>query len=140
MNYKEIIDLKSKAIDLYEKQDFQGTIEVIDNVLKVNPYFLPFMILKAHSIQLLDEGYEKYGGLEGAKKLLEEAVQLDKTSVYAKLELAHFLYAIDNDPKNAILEAKEALELCQNFLDECIELIKVCENEINETSGLPPIN
>jgi hypothetical protein len=88
LNYKEIIDLKSKAIDLYEKQDFQGTIEVIDNVLKVNPYFLPFMILKAHSIQLLDEGYEKYGGLEGAKKLLEE-LTIPLAQVSKRLDSKH---------------------------------------------------
>lgn len=129
---KIILEAKEKVSKLCEERRFAEAIKVIDNALSISPCFVPLLIKKAHIIQLLNDEDDTYGTLELSKELLEKAAMLDEFAVYPKIELAHFLYAVEDNSIDGLEKAEKALNLCNEYINECQELIAECIGEIKK--------
>jgi len=129
---KIILEAKEKVSKLCEERRFAEAIKVIDNALSISPCFVPLLIKKAHIIQLLNDEDATYGTLELSKELLEKAAMLDEFAVYPKIELAHFLYAVEDNSIDGLEKAEKALNLCNEYINECQELIAECIGEIKK--------
>ncbi|HJT32476.1 MAG TPA: hypothetical protein VJ783_10570 [Pirellulales bacterium] len=97
--------------------DYDAALKEVESLLETWPGNPQAHVLRASFIQLQgDPGCT----LDDAKKTLQEAVELDKTSPAAAIELAHFLDAVEDNPKAAVTVYAEAIVRSRDLLIEAL--------------------
>lgn len=130
MNARKLNEEFKKIKLEYSQKNYEKVIEIADYVLEDNPYLIQWGIIKINAILLLENGYEKYGSLNDLLQILHNYILVDESSIYARLEYAHFLHSVTNNIQEAYKVAKDTLNLCESFTNECKKLIYDCEKEL----------
>jgi len=100
---------------LWEKKDYDTALAEVEDLLKVWPGNAHLHILRASLVQLQED--PKYS-LDEAKKALQQAVELDKSSPAGAIELAHFLDAVRDNPQAASESYAEGVAVARQLLIE----------------------
>jgi tetratricopeptide (TPR) repeat protein len=88
----------SKVSQLWKKQKYDAALAEVESLLKSWPGNAHLHVLWASLVQLQED--PRYD-LNEAKEALQKAVQLDKGSPTAAIELGHFLDNVEDDPQGA---------------------------------------
>lgn len=123
----------NKIRKIQDKINEGKKIEAINDIKSFTDsegFLIPLLIKRLHLIQTLDEDFEEFGTLNDIRKAYEEILLLDENSLYVLIEYSHFLFAVMDDPNNALSYIKKAKNLCNKYIAECDDLIKDCESEL----------
>jgi tetratricopeptide (TPR) repeat protein len=88
----------SKVSQLWKKQKYDAALAEVESMLKIWPGNAHLHVLWASLVQLQEN--PKYN-LNEAKEALQKAVQFDKGSPAAAIDLGHFLDNVEDDPQGA---------------------------------------
>jgi predicted Zn-dependent protease len=107
------------------EQDHDQALVLVESLIETWPGNAYLHILKAHLVQLQDR---PTAALKEAKQSLERAVELDKGSPSAVLELAYFLDNVEDNPQAAASVYAECVATARHLLvDGLIGQAKVYE-------------
>jgi len=107
---------------LWEKKDYDKALTEVESLLETWPGNAHLHILRANLVQLQEE--PKYE-LDEARQALQHAVELDKGSPAAAIELGHFLDNVEDDPQAAAKACAEGVATARQLLiDGLIGLAK----------------
>ena len=84
-------------------------IDAIDDILEAEGVSVELLILRGQLIQLVADG--RADELEEAFACYQEAVELDPASAEAHEEIGHFLDDVAEDPREAAIFFRKAIEL-----------------------------
>jgi len=105
----------STISNLWESQDYDSALAKVEELQKSWPGNSQLLILWSRLVQLQENpGHD----LNEAKTALQQAIDLDKTSPAAVIELGYFLDAIEDDPQAAIKSYSEGVGLARKLLIE----------------------
>ncbi len=107
----------SAVTRLWENDDYDAALAKVEELRKSWPGNAHLQVLWADLVQLQEA--PTYS-LEDAKEALQSAVELDKTSPAAMIELGHFLNAVEDDPKAAAKAYAEAIARARELLLEAL--------------------
>lgn len=107
----------SRISQLSAANQHDAALKEVESLLKTWPGNPHAHVLWASFIQLQDK---PSGTLDEVKKTLQEAIDLDKTSPAAVIELAHFLDAVEDEPKAAVKLYAEAIAQARHLLVEAL--------------------
>ncbi len=109
------------------KGKYGSALQEVDRLLKEWPDNPSLLVKRAELIQLLsgDSLLQLHtiafrSTLDDAKEALLRAVELDEESPVPLLELAHFLFAAEDDAKAASQYFAKAVNLCKRLLKEAL--------------------
>lgn len=108
--YKQKLSIISR---LWEKQDYDEALTEIESLLERWPGNAHLLILWASLVQLQENPKHD---LDEAKKALQQAVELDKGSPAAAIELGHFLDNVEDDPQMAAKAYAEGVAAARKLL------------------------
>jgi hypothetical protein len=94
-NFRTFKQKLSSVSRLWEKKSYDKALAEVESLLNVWPGNSQLHILRASLIQLQEH---PKNSLDEAKDSLQHAVDLDKTSPAATIELAHFLDSVADEP------------------------------------------
>jgi tetratricopeptide (TPR) repeat protein len=100
---------------LREEKEYDTALAEVEGLLKVWPGNAHLHILWASLVQLQED--PKYS-LDDAKKALQQAVELDESSPAGAIELAHFLDAVEDNPRAASKSYTEGVAVARQLLIE----------------------
>lgn len=103
----------STVFRLWGEREYDKALEEVEALLETWPGNPHLYILKASLVQLLEE--PKYD-LDEAKQALQQAVELDKGSPAASIELGHFLDNVEDDPRAAVKAYAEGVATARRLL------------------------
>jgi tetratricopeptide (TPR) repeat protein len=103
----------SKVSRLWESKDYDTALAEVESMLKMWPGNPHLHILWASLVQLQEDPKHE---LEEAKRALQEAVELDKGSAAAAIELGHFLDNVEDDPQAAARAYAEGVAAAARLL------------------------
>jgi hypothetical protein len=83
---------------LWEDKDYDTALAEVESLLQTWPGNAHLHIIWASLVQLQEEPQHE---LQEAKQALQQAVELDRGSAAAAIELGHFLDNVDDDPQAA---------------------------------------
>jgi tetratricopeptide (TPR) repeat protein len=106
----------AKIRRLCDARRFDRAFVEMDRVLKHWPDNPHALVLWANLLQLQEEDVGP--PLEEAKKALHKATDLDEHGPMPLIELGHYLYALDDDSKEACKYFDKAIALCKRLLQE----------------------
>lgn len=129
---------QSEILELYSDGNYHEVIAKVDSFIEQYGLSTNILIVRSHAIQLIDDDSEKYDTLDELKEGHRLLTEFDSQSIYAKLEYAHMLDAIFDDPKAALNQAEQAYELCHEYMNECKDLIKSCRQQIEDPENWCP--
>lgn len=89
----------SNVSRLWDEENFDEALAEVETLLDTWPGNPHLHVLKASLVQLQEQ--PKYD-LDDAKQALQRAIELDKDSPTAAIELGHFLDNIEDDPQAAV--------------------------------------
>lgn len=98
---------------LWEEADYDQALAEVERLLEAwpgNPYL---HVLKAELVQLQEE--PKYD-LNVAKESLHQAIDLDKRSPTASIELGHYLDNVEDDPQSAVQAYADGIAAARHLL------------------------
>ncbi len=99
MNHGKTLKQKLSAVDhLRERGDYDAALAEVEGLLKDWPGNGHLHILWARLVQLQDD---PKNSLDDVRRALQRAVDLDRSSPAAAIELGHFLDAVEDDPRAA---------------------------------------
>ncbi len=98
---------------LWDKEDYDQALAEVESLLETWPGNPHLHVLKASLVQLQEE--PKYD-LDEAKQALHQAIELDKASPTASIELGHFLDNVEDDPQTAIKAYSEGIAAARRLL------------------------
>ena len=98
---------------LWAEADYDQALAEVESLLEAWPGNAHLHILRASLVQLQEE--PKYD-LDEAKKALQQAVELDKGSPAASIELGHFLDNVEDDPQAAVKAYAEGVATARRLL------------------------
>jgi tetratricopeptide (TPR) repeat protein len=104
---------------LWREQQFGSALEEVNRLLEERPDNAPLLVMRAELIQLQDDE-EGVPTLDDARADLKQAVALDETSPTPLIELAYFLFAVDDDAESASRYFQRAIKLGQSLLKEAL--------------------
>lgn len=93
-------------------------LQLVDELLKSWPENPSLLVLRAELIQSAD--FDDAPPLNEAKDALVRAVELNPDAAEPRLELAHFLFAVEDNRKEAIKHFDEAQKICERQLRETL--------------------
>lgn len=103
----------SLALRLWEERQYDKALAEVETLLTTwhgNPQL---HVLRASLLQLQEEPqYE----LEEAKQSLQQAIELDKGSPAAAIELGHFLDNVEDDPQGAVKAYADGVAAARHLL------------------------
>lgn len=102
---------------LWEKQSYDKALAEVESLLIVWPGNSHLHILRASLIQLQDN---PKNSLDEAKVALLQAVDLDKTSPAATIELAHYLDSVADEPLAASKAYAKGIAVARQQLIEAL--------------------
>lgn len=98
---------------LWDADDYAPALAEVDALLGEWPGNAHLHVLRASLIQLQEEPRDS---LDEARQALQQAVELDKTSPAAAIELGHFLDSVEDDPKAAAKAYAEGTATARRLL------------------------
>ena len=98
---------------LWDEKDYDKALAKVEALLKTWPGNPHLHVLRASLVQLQEE--PKYD-LDEAKQALQQAIELDKESPSALIELGHFLDNVEDDPQTAIKAYAEGVSPARRLL------------------------
>ncbi|MGL6097615.1 MAG: hypothetical protein ACRC7O_17675, partial [Fimbriiglobus sp.] len=105
----------STVTRLWEQGDIDAALGEVERLLETWPGNPHLFVLKATLGQLQDEPrYE----LSELKRSLQVAVELDKSSPEASIELGHYLDAVEDDPDAALKAYSDGVAAARHLLVE----------------------
>jgi tetratricopeptide (TPR) repeat protein len=108
--FKQKLALVSR---LWEEKDYDTALAEVESLLERWPGNVHLLILWASLVQLQEQpGHE----LDEAKRALQQAVELDRESPAAAIELGHFLDNVEDDPQAASLAYAEGIVAARRLL------------------------
>jgi len=102
---------------LWEEQAYDEAFVEVETLLKIWPGNAHLHTLWANLVQLQENAEHD---LDEAKQALQSAVELDKGSPAAAIELGHFLNNIEDDPQAAAIVFGEAAAQARQLLVESL--------------------
>jgi tetratricopeptide (TPR) repeat protein len=105
----------SHVFRLWNEEDYDTALGEVESLLKVWPGNSQLHVLWASLVQLQEKPEH---GLEEAKQALHQALDLDKSSPAAAIELGHFLDGVEDDPQAAAKVYSEAVAQARHLLIE----------------------
>lgn len=121
---RELKQKLSTISRLKEEQGFDAALKEVESLLLIWPGNAHLHLLRANLIQLQDN--PKYE-LDDAKQALQHAVELDKGSPAAAIELGYFLDNVEDDPQAAAKAYAEGVASARRLLiDGLIGQAKAC--------------
>jgi tetratricopeptide (TPR) repeat protein len=103
----------STVARLWAREEYDKALAEVETLLETWPGNPHLHVLRASLLQLQEE--PKYD-LEDAKRALRQAVDLDKGSPAAWIELGHFLDNVDDDPEAAVNAYAQGVEAARQLL------------------------
>ena len=100
---------------LWEEEDYDAALTEVESLLKIWPGNAHLHILWASLVQLQENPKHD---LDEAKLALQQAVELDKGSPAAAIELGHFLDNVEDDPRTASKAYAEGTAAARRLLIE----------------------
>lgn len=100
---------------LSAKKDYDAALAEIDDLRNNWPGSARLHILWANLVQLQERPRRS---LDEAKKALEQAIELDKSSPAGAIELGHFLDSVEDNPQAASKAYAEAVTVARKLLIE----------------------
>lgn len=100
---------------LWDDRDYDAALAQVDSLLKAWPGNAHLHVLWASLVQLQDDPKHD---LEEARQALQEAVELDKGSPEAAIELGHFLDNVDDDAQAAAKAYADGVTAARRLLIE----------------------
>ena len=121
----------SEALSLWEAGEYDRALRKVEGLRKNWPGSAPLLVLWARLVQLADEPAHS---LNDAKRALQQAVELDKHSPAAAIELGHFLDNVEDDPQAAAKAfaqgvAAARLALIDGLLGQAKSLLQLDKRE-----------
>lgn len=111
--YREALQ---RAVDLQRRQDFEGALQVLDELLGQAPYASALHLHRARLLQL--SPVER--SLEEVEQALTSACALDDTNIAALLEMGHFIDAVRDRPGHALERFTAAAALAASSLKDAL--------------------
>lgn len=105
----------SRVARLSAAKNYDAALKEVESLLEAWPGNPHAHVLRASFLQIQER---PTGGLDEVKEILKEAMDLDKTSPAAAIELGHFLDAVEDDPKAAAKVYTEAIARARQLLIE----------------------
>jgi len=103
----------SNVSRLWEAQNYDAALAEVEMLLETWPGNPRLHVLKASSVQLQEN--PRYD-LEEVNQSLQQAVELDKESPTAAIELGHFLDNVADDPQAAVKAYAQGVAAARNLL------------------------
>lgn len=100
---------------LWDDHDYDAALAQVESVLKTWPGNAHLHVLWASLVQLQDDPKHH---LAEARQALQQAVELDKGSPAAAIELGHFLDNVDDDPQAATKAYADGVAVARQLLIE----------------------
>jgi tetratricopeptide (TPR) repeat protein len=103
-----------RVVDIRRRVAREGSarpddIDAIDDILEAEGVSVELLILRGQLIQLVANGSPDE--LEEAFACYQEALEIDPTSAEAHEEIGHFLDDVAEDPREAVVFFRKAIEL-----------------------------
>ena len=102
---------------LWGEQDYDAALAEVESLLESWPGNAHLHVLWASLVQLQDVPHYT---LDDAKQALQQAVELDKESPAAAIELGHFLDQVDDDPHAASKAYAEGIARARQLLIDAL--------------------
>jgi tetratricopeptide (TPR) repeat protein len=112
-NLRALKQRLSNVSRLWDEEDYDEALAEVETLLETWPGNPHLHVLKASLVQLQEE--PKYG-LDEAKQALQRAIELDKDSPTASIELGHFLDNVEDDPQAAVKAYAEGVAAARHLL------------------------
>lgn len=100
---------------LWEEADFDAALAEVESLVKTWPGNAHLLILWASLVQLQEDPKHD---LNEARQALQQAVELDKGSAAAAIELGHFLDSVEDDPHAASKAYADGVATARQLLIE----------------------
>jgi|ERR1043165_7850914 hypothetical protein len=100
---------------LWEEKDYNTALAEVESLLKNWPGNAHLHILWASLVQLQEDPKHE---LDEVKQVLQQAVELDRGSPVAAIELGHYLDNVEDDPHAASKAFAEGVETARQLLIE----------------------
>jgi predicted Zn-dependent protease len=105
----------SDVIALMEDEKYDRAMKRLEELRKTWPGSAPLLVLWARLVQLQESPTHT---LNDAKRALQQAIELDKQSSAAAIELGHFLDNVEDDPQTASKNFAQAITTARHLLIE----------------------
>jgi tetratricopeptide (TPR) repeat protein len=102
---------------LWEEKQYDTALAEVESLLKIWPGNAHLHLLRARLVQLQED--PKYD-LDEAKRALQQAVEFDKDSPAAAIELGHFLDNVADDPRAASKVHAEGVTTARHLLIDAL--------------------
>lgn len=103
----------STVARLWDEQDYDKALAEVETLLEAWPGNPQLHVLKAGLVQLQDD---PKCDLEIAKQALRQAIELDRGSPAASIELGHFLDNVEDDPQAAVKAYADGVAAARKLL------------------------
>lgn len=107
----------SNVFRLWNKKDYEAALREVEGLIQAWPGNGQLYILWASLIQLQENPKHR---LDEVKQALQQALDLDKSSPAAAIELGHFLDNVEDDPQAASKVYTEAIAQARRLLIEAL--------------------
>lgn len=98
----DLRSLHAEGNRLFREKHFREAARAFGDVLVACPTFVPSLLMRAAALQLDDSpDISAEGGLDSARNLLKRAVDASGRGAPALVDLAHFVYAIEDNSVEA---------------------------------------
>jgi tetratricopeptide (TPR) repeat protein len=105
----------ASVMRLWGEEAYDEALAEVESLLEAWPGNAHLHILWASLVQLQDEPNH---GLDEAKRALQRAIELDKSSPAGPIELGHFLDAVEDKPQAALKAYAEGVTAARRLLIE----------------------
>ena len=100
---------------LWKEQDYDTAFAEVESLLETSPGNAHLHILWARLVQLQEQPKHE---LEEARRALQQAIDLDRESPAASIEMGHFLDNVEDDPHAASKAFAEGVATARHLLIE----------------------
>lgn len=112
-NFRALKQGLSNVSRLWDKENYDKALAEVETLLETWPGNPHLHVLKASLVQLQEE--PKYE-LDEAKQALQRAIELDKESPAASIELGHYLDNVEDDPQAAVRVYAQGIAAARHLL------------------------
>lgn len=105
----------SEVVSFWEDEKYDRALKRLEEVRKAWPGNPLLSVLWAKLVQLQEEPTH---GLNEVKRVLQQAIELDKQSPAAAIELGHFLDNVEDDPQAATKAFAQGIAAARQLLIE----------------------
>jgi predicted Zn-dependent protease len=110
-NFRGFKQKRARVFRSWEAEDYDTALAEVESLRDVWPGNPQLHVLWASLVQLQDKPKHS---LDEARQALQQAVELDKSSPAAAIELGHFLDNVEDDPRAAAKAYAEGVSAARN--------------------------